>query len=79
LPCDVHGFVEKLLGDDVHARRVHSLANGVVGVLHSAALGIHAIGLGMASAMSLDPKHTTKQVDRLLSNVGVDLPWELIR
>lgn len=66
-----------LFAEDLHAKRVLSLANGVVGVLHSAALGIHAIGLGLASAMGLDPTHTTKQVDRLLGNVGVD-PWELM-
>jgi hypothetical protein len=73
-PDDVHAFVEKLLGDDVHARRVHSLADGVVGVLHTATLGIHAIGLGLAEATGKDPKYATKQFDRLLSNKGLDLP-----
>ena len=38
-----------------------SLANGVVGVLHAAALGIHAIGRGLADALDLDPKHAIKQ------------------
>jgi hypothetical protein len=43
-PENAHAFVHELLGDDVHATRVLSLANGVVGVMHAASLGIHAIG-----------------------------------
>jgi hypothetical protein len=71
-PASVHQFVEDLVGEDLHAQRVLSLANGVVGVLHAATLAIHAIGEGLAVAMDLDPKHAIKQVDRLLSNRGVD-------
>ena len=75
-PAEVHRFLEELLGEDLHARRVLSLANGVLGVLHAASLGIHAIGLGLASALGKDPTSTTKQVDRLLSNTGVS-PWTI--
>jgi len=74
-PDRVHEFVEELLGDDVHATRVLSFASGVVGVLHAAALGVHAIGRGLADAMGLDPKHAVKQVDRLLSNAGITV-WQ---
>jgi hypothetical protein len=74
-PDRVHEFVQDLLGDDVHATRVLSFARGVVGVLHAAALGIHAIGRGLADAMGLDPKHAIKQVDRLLSNAGITV-WQ---
>jgi hypothetical protein len=70
-PENAHAFVNELLGDDVHATRVLSLANGVVGVMHAAALGIHAIGRGLADALDLEPKHAIKQVDRLLSNRGI--------
>ena len=73
--AEVHDFVTGLLGEDVHATRVLSLANGVVGVLHSAALGIHAIGRGLANALGLNAKHAVKQVDRLLSNAGVTI-WD---
>ena len=66
-------FVHELLGEDVHAARVMSLANGVVGVMHAAALGVHAIGRGLADALDLDAKHAVKQVDRLLSNRGVTI------
>jgi len=41
-PLQVHEFVVDLLGEDVHATRVLSFARGVVGVLHAAALGVHA-------------------------------------
>lgn len=75
-PANVHALLSEIFAEDLHARRVLSIANGVLGVLHAAALGIHAIGLGLAVATGLDPTHTTKQVDRLLSNRGVD-PWEL--
>lgn len=74
-PEKVHAFVEELLAEDVHARRVLSIGNGVLGVLHAAALGVHAIGRGLAAALGLDPKHAIKQVDRLLSNRGVDV-WQ---
>ena len=70
-PERVNAFVKDILGDDVHARRVLSFSTGVVGVLHAAALGIHAIGRGMADALGLNPKHAIKQVDRLLSNAGI--------
>jgi hypothetical protein len=72
-PKDTQRFVEKLLGDDFHAKRVLSLANGVTGTIHGATLGIHAIGQGLAQAQGLNPKHAVKQVDRLLSNAGISV------
>ena len=72
-PASIHQFVEDLVGDDLHAQRVLSLANGVVGVLHAATLAIHSIGEGLSAAMGLDPKHAIKQIDRLLSNQRVDV------
>jgi hypothetical protein len=69
----VHRFVEQLVGDDLHAKRVLSLANGVVGVMHAAALAIHFIGEGLAVAEGTDPKHAIKQVDRLLSNPAISV------
>jgi hypothetical protein len=72
-PERVQEFVEQVVSEDTHALRVLSLSNGVLGVLHSAALGVHAIGRGLAAARGLDVKHAVKQVDRLLSNRGVDV------
>lgn len=72
----VHGMLEGVFGEDLHAKRVFSLAQATLGVIHSATLGIHAIGAGLAAAQGLNPKHAVKQVDRLLSNAGVDV-WGL--
>jgi DDE family transposase len=72
-PQQIHAFVENMVGDDLHAKRVLSLGNAAVGVVHAATLGVHAIGRAMAQAEGLDPKHAVKQVDRLLSNAGVDV------
>ena len=71
-PSQVEQFVQELFLQDLHVKRVLSLANGVLGVLYAAALGIHAIGQGLALAKGLAPKHAIKQVDRLLSNTGID-------
>lgn len=61
-------FAESLFGEDMHALRVLSLANGAVGVLHAAMLSIHAIGQAYAKVARITPKSGTKQVDRMLSN-----------
>lgn len=72
-PDEILEFVSSLFEDDLHAKRVRSLADGTLGVLTSASLGVHAIGRGLASARGLLDRHAVKQVDRLLSNDGVDL------
>lgn len=69
-------LVSTIFADDLHAKRVASLAGAAVGVLEGAALGIHAIGRALASAEGLEKKHAVKQVDRLFSNRGV-VPWQL--
>jgi hypothetical protein len=48
------------------------LGNAVVGVMHAASLAIAAVGRGLAEAGGLNSKHATKQIDRLLSNRGID-------
>ena len=73
---DVHRFVEGVVGDDLHTKRVLSLSSGVLGALRAPVLAVHAIGQGLAAANGTDPRHGVKQVDRLLSNAGVNL-WQL--
>jgi len=75
-PLRVAETIEELFENDLHAKRVESIANGVVGVLHAAVLSIHAIGRAYAHAVGRNKRHGVKQIDRLLSNSGVDL-WEL--
>src|SRR5208283_15491 len=72
----VHEFLNRVFIDDVHAKRILSLANGALGVMAGAALAVSVIGQALAQARGLLAKSAIKQVDRLLSNAGV-VPWEL--
>jgi hypothetical protein len=71
-------FLTSLFAEDLHAKRVLSLSQCTLGVIHAASLAIHSIGIGMAEARDVDPKHAIKQVDRMLSNRGIDV-WALFR
>jgi len=68
-----HQFLNVLLGEDVHAKRIYSLANATLGVISSASLAVNTIGQGLALARGRLTKHAIKQVDRLLSNPGIDV------
>jgi hypothetical protein len=50
-----------------------SLSSGVVGVVHAAALAIHAIGQAYAQSAGITAKSGVKQIDRMLSNSGMAL------
>ena len=69
----IHQFIDELFEGDVHAKRVYSLANATLGVLTSASLAVHAIGQGLAVSRGLVTKHAIKQIDRLLSNTGIEV------
>ena len=68
-----HQFLSVLFSEDIHAKRVYSLANATLGVISSASLAVNSIGQGLALARGRLPKHAIKQVDRLLSNPGIDV------
>jgi hypothetical protein len=70
-------YLNSLFGSDLHAKRVCSLAHAVLGVMTSASLAVAVIGQALAQARGKTGKHAIKQVDRLLSNQGVDV-WELL-
>lgn len=70
---DIVQFLDSLFEGDVHAKRVLSLANATLGIIASASLAVHAIGRGLAHARGSLSKHGIKQVDRLLSNQGIDV------
>jgi hypothetical protein len=72
----VHEYLSYLFGEDLHAKRVLSLAMATLGVIHAASLSVYAIGQALAVARGTKGKHGVKQVDRLLSNEGIDL-WHL--
>jgi len=65
--------MSRVFGGDLHALRVVSLANGVVGILNAAVLSLAAIGQAYARVAKISPKSGVKQVDRMLSNEGLDL------
>ena len=70
---EVHRFLERLFDGDLHAKRVLSLTNATLGVIETASLAVNTIGQGLALARGLVTKHAIKQVDRLLSNRGIDI------
>jgi hypothetical protein len=73
-------FVEKyltgVLSDDLHVKRIQSLAAGTFGVMTGASLAVSIIGQSLAQARGLLARHAVKQVDRLLSNQGV-VVWQI--
>jgi len=72
---NVRGFLDLLYGTDLHAKRIGSLSDATLGVMHSASLAVAMIGHALAQARGLVSKHAVKQVDRLLSNAGIDV-WD---
>jgi len=69
----VHRSLVGLFDGDMHAKRVCSLANATLGVVRTGSLAVSTIGHGLALARGLTSKHAIKQVDRLLSNEGIDI------
>ena len=64
---EVRGFIGGLYGGELHAK--------LLGVMTGASLAVAVIGQALAQARGLVTKHAVKQVDRLLSNAGVDV-WD---
>jgi len=64
-------FVVDIFSQDIHVKRVQSLAGGVLGVLHAAMLSIAVVGRAMADVSGIKHKSGVKQIDRLLSNEGL--------
>jgi hypothetical protein len=72
---DVRSFIGGLYGPSLHAKRVDSLAGATFGVMTAASLAVAMIGHALAQARGLVTKHAVKQVDRLLSNNGINV-WD---
>src|SRR3954470_11795069 len=71
---DVRSFLDSVLSEDIHAKRVDSLANAALGVMTGASLAVAMIGRSLAQALLT--KHAVKQVDRLLSNPAIEA-WDI--
>src|SRR4051794_4359303 len=72
----VRSFLDSILSEDTHAKRVDSLANAALGVMTGASLAVAMIGKSLAQARGLLTKHAVKQVDRLLSNPRIEA-WDV--
>lgn len=59
--------------EDLHAARLDSMARYSTAIMHAARASIAAIGAAYAELEELKPKHGIKQVDRFLSNKGIDV------
>jgi len=73
---DVRSFLGSILSEDIHSKRVDSLANAALGVMTGASLAVAMIGKSLAQARGLLTKHAVKQVDRLLSNPRIEA-WDV--
>jgi len=71
----VRAYLGEVYGPDLHAKRIDSLAGATLGVMTAASLAVAIIGHALAQARGLVTKHAVKQVDRLLSNDGIDV-WD---
>src|SRR3954452_10887529 len=71
---NVRNFLDSVLDEDIHTKRIVSLANATLGVMTGASLNVAVIGRSLAQALL--PKHAVKQVDRLLSNSKLEA-WDV--
>lgn len=71
-PQQVKSFLDGNFHGQIHAKRLSSLSDSVLGVLNSQSLQPSKMGDGLAAAKGLLPKHARKQVDRFISNKGLD-------
>ena len=69
----VHQLLDEVLRPGLHAKRIASLADATLGVMRTASLAVCTIGHGLAMARGLNARHAVKQVDRMLSNPGIDV------
>lgn len=72
----MESMADEIFGDSLHKKRKQSLGYAALGVLASNSLFLHEIGLSLANSQGKNKKHTTKQIDRLLSNKGISI-WDI--
>ncbi len=69
---EVHQFLGGAFDGELHAKRVPSLTNATLDVIINASLAVSTIEQELVLARGLSIEHAIKQVDRLLSNQGID-------
>jgi hypothetical protein len=68
----VKTLLANTFNSQLHAKRLSSLSDSILGALTSHSLQPSKMGDGLAEAKGLLPKHARKQVDRLISNKGIN-------
>jgi hypothetical protein len=69
----IYNFIETALDGEMHVKRIESLAIATHGVIQAASLAVATIGRAVAVARGTKSKHAIKQIDRLLSNRGIEM------
>lgn len=70
-------FVDIAFEDaNLHQKRLAALATATKGAIEAAQLGVKVMGAAIAASNGISPKHGIKEVDRLLSNDGINV-WHL--
>ena len=70
---EVKNFLVYKFENKIHAKRLASLSDAVLGAMTAHSLQPSKMGDGLAESKGLLPKHSRKQVDRLISNKGIDV------
>jgi hypothetical protein len=69
----IREFIDSIVGECMHAKRILSLSNAVEGIMYASSLALSAIGKALAVAQGLNAKHAVKQLDRFFSNKKIHL------
>jgi len=75
-PLGMMDMVDAAVGAELHVKQIESLGGIAAAAVHAGKLGVQVIGRAMACSNGLLAKYAIKQVDRMLSNDGID-PWAL--
>lgn len=71
-------FISSIVGDLLHPKRLESLSNAVKAFIKASSAAVVLMGAALATLHETKSKHAIKQIDRLLSNPGLDV-WFLFR
>src|SRR5271156_5819063 len=72
----IQNYLDAIFSEDLHAKRVKSLASGTLGVMTSASLAVSIIGQSLAQARGLLSKHAIKEGDPPLRHQSIGV-WDI--
>ena len=71
-------FISSIVGDLLHPKRLESLSNAVKAFIKASSAAVVLMGAALATLHETKSKNAVKQIDRLLSNPGLDV-WFLFQ